>query len=368
MRQDLSTVALAASMCAASPAAFATDYTELAGGSSGNGFNLDCGANMSLIGIQGKSGSLIDSVQGVCAQFNADGSQHGRNVLTGKAGGTGGTNYFLQCPNGTTVTGLTGHADSYVNHISLRCGAAMTITGSAGNQSVVGRGSFFALRCPVGNDARLMRGRAGIWVDAIGLGCKDSERLAVRAVSIASQVRLGQAAPLTVTMSLVPVENVNVRLNSSNASLVPTPGVVTVGTTTTKATASVPATTIGCARVTASYKGSSASADMVVHSAASPGISVRGPATIRQYGSSATLTVSIPSPSPEYTTILLSAGGPEGVSGPAVSLSSTVANIAPNAVSTTFQVQPRHMGCSLIDARVGKVGGAKVTHTIMVVE
>ena len=77
MRQGLSTLLLAVSLCAASPGVLATDYTGLAGGSGGSGFDLDCGANMSLIGIQGKAGSLIDSVQGVCAQFNADGTKLG---------------------------------------------------------------------------------------------------------------------------------------------------------------------------------------------------------------------------------------------------------------------------------------------------
>lgn len=365
MRQGLSTLLLAVSLCAASPGVLATDYTGLAGGSGGSGFDLDCGANMSLIGIQGKAGSLIDSVQGVCAQFNADGTKLGSNVLTGKAGGAGGASYDLQCLNGTTVQGITGHTGAYVNDLKLRCsGTTPAITESAGRAT----GSWFAQSCPVNMDARLIRGRSGLWVDAIGLGCKAAQRLRVGAVSIASAVRVGQAAPLTVTMSLVPVENISVRLNSSNERLVPTPGVVTVGSTTTKATATVAASEMGCARITASYKGSSASADMVVHGAASPGISVKGPATIGRYGPGATLTVSIPSPSPVYTAIVLSVGGPVGLSGPAVYLSSTVVSIAPNAVSTTFQVQPRHLGCSLIDARVGTGGGAKVTHAIMVVE
>ncbi len=365
MKTTLRKISLGAFLCTLSSAALATDYTAVAGGSGGTAFNLDCGANMSLVGIQGKAGSLIDSVQGVCAQLNADGSRLGRKVLTGSAGGKGGASYYLECPAGKTVIGITGHADSHVNNFKVRCGMT-DFSQQAGNPSIVGPGSPFNLTCSNFMDARLIRGRSGIWVDAMGLGCKPAARLGVNDISIAAQVRQGQAAPLTVTLSQVPVEAVKVHLNSSNTALLPSTGVVTVGTTTTKATATVPAGSIGCARITASLKGSSKSADLVVHGPASPGIAVTGPVILKR-GTSATLRVSIPSPSTRVTNIPVSVRGSSRL-GQVATLSSTSVPIAANAVAASFQVRGDHAGCALITAQDGKAYGASVTHTIAVVD
>ena len=344
-------------LCAVTPASFATDYTPISGGSGGTWFNLDCGANMSLVGIQGKAGSLIDSVQGVCAQFNADGTQHGAKVLTGKAGGTGGTSYYMRCLEGRTVRAIHGKAGSYINGMRLRCDSVDTFEVGS-----LREGRFFWANCPNSQDARSVRGRAGTWVDAIGLGCKSAERLGVRSISIASPVRAGRTAPLTVRTSMVPIESMNVRLNSDNEALLPSPGVVTVGNTTTSASSAVQATTIGCARITASYKGSSASADLVVHSVASPGLSLQGPWKMGIYDT-VTLTASIPSSSPDRTTIYV------GVRSSAAEVVNAFLTIPPNATSATFQVRGRFPGgCVPVHAKVDKVGGAEVTHTILVAD
>ncbi len=376
MKTKLRKLSLGAFLCTLSPAALATDYTAVAGGSGGTGFSLDCGANMSLVGIQGKAGSLIDSVQGVCAQFNADGSQLGRKVLTGSAGGMGGASYHLECPAGKTVIGITGHADSHVNNFKVRCGVT-DFSKQAGNPSITGPGSLFILNCSTFMDARLIRGRSGIWVDAMGLGCKPAQRLQVSDVSIATGVRQGQSAPLTVTMSIVPIEPINVHLNSSNTALLPSTGVVTVGKTTTKATATVLAGSIGCARITASYKGSSASADLAVHSAASPAISLTGPVTLKR-GTSIKMKVTI---SPTISrnsgiSVQVVRSSHSGI-GPNIDTKlatlanyavSGVVNIAANTNSATFDVYGHTAGCALISAREDKAYGATVTHSIVVVD
>lgn len=365
MWRNRSIVLAAVALCAASGDVLATDYTELAGGSGGSAFNLDCGANMSLVGIQGKAGSMVDSVQGVCAQINADGSKLGGNKLTGKAGGAGGDSYHLQCLGGSTIKGIKGHVGAYVNELTAHCSATTPeFTGSVGRAN----GTWFNRSCPANMDARLIRGRAGSWIDAIGLGCKTAQRLKVDTVSIPSSVRVGQTAPLTVTMSMVPVESVSVHLGSSNVRLTPMPGSVTVGTSTTKASANVAASETGCARVTASYKGSSAWADLVVHGPASPGLVVTGPTTIRRYGPAASFTVSIPSAEPQYTSVQLSVRGPQTLLGPAVYLPSELVNFAPGKVSATFQVLPRTLGCALIHASISKVGVPSVIHAVMVIE
>lgn len=371
MKSGLRKVSLIALACSISRAALATDYTALAGGSGGNAFNLDCGANMSLVGIQGKAGSLIDSVQGVCAQLNADGSQLGRKVLTGIAGGGGGGNYSLQCLNGTTVTGIAGHADSHLNNFKVRCsGTTPDFTASAGNPSATGPGPWFSLVCPARMDARLMRGRSGIWVDALGLGCKPAQKLAVSEVRTATQVRQGQMAPLTVTMSLVPVEPISVHLSSSNPELPPSTGVVAVGTTTTTATATVAASKLGCARITASFKGSSASADLVVHSAASPAIAVTGPVILKR-GSSASLRLAIPSALSRNSNIPVNVVGTSRLGTVATFANhvvNTSAHIPANTLSASLEIYAQNAGCALVTAREDKAYGATVTHTIVVVD
>lgn len=287
--------------------------TGTAGGSGGTDFNLSCGLSKVLVGIEGKAGAFVDSVQGVCVQINDDGSWQGSTTATARAGGSGGTAFHLTCPSGHAVTGIKGRAASYIDRLEVQCArlgrlAKPVITTTyflAGVAGGTGGSVFGPLICP-DNDAPALaiRGRASTWVDSIRLECGRPWTLGFASARITispNPTRVGQTTSATVAMNMNPAADATVTFASSNTN-VATAGTATVAPTVRDAYRSLQIVAAGCTNITGSYKGSEAHTenhrDLLVHGAASPYLSLTTPTTLRT-GAAAAVTVTIPSPAPK---------------------------------------------------------------------
>ena len=274
-------VAVAVGLLALTTNAFAAD-TPVAGGSGGASYSLSCGSDKALVGIRGNAESYINGAYGICAQINYDGSWQGSVSDTlgpgGYAGTSGGSSFNLTCPSGYAVTGIKGKAGFYINQLRVRCGRlgqngrfsslGNFLSGVAGG---TGGSSFEPYDCTNNKPARLIRGKAGTWVDSMGLGCEYVNTLKIRSMSIGQGViGEGNRYSATVQMSQVPNEDATVNLTSSNTD------VATVRSTVVSklrksnlqdgvGTAHMDALRTGCATITASYKGSSVSEHLLVH-------------------------------------------------------------------------------------------------------
>jgi hypothetical protein len=366
-------VAVAIGLLGLSVIVFAVDYTGIAGSSGGTAYELSCGSGRALVGIKGKAGSFIDKVQGVCAQINYDGSWQGSTSVTGSAGGSEGTDYNLTCPSGYAISGIKGKAASYIDQLYVLC-QALTSNGKIntyksqiwkGPAGSTGGYSFGPLICTDNSiPARMIKGKAGIWVDSIGLGCDSvtTQRILELKTTGGRQINVGSTAGLEVKLTLIPAADVIVELTNSNSSVATVMNTVKLGNPFQREYLSVPTLAQGCATITASYKGSSDSEHLLVHSATSPYLSLTTP---DQMGSTATITATIPSPAPAGGTNIkltsldkLSPLGKDAVSMPASIV------IPQGAVSIGFQITAlKKEGCVRIKA---SGNGGEVTHAIMV--
>jgi hypothetical protein len=273
-------VGVVAFLLAITTNSFATN-TPVAGGSGGTSYSLSCGSDKALVGIKGYAGSYIDGAFGVCAQINYDGSWQGSVSDTlgpgGFAGRSTGNSFDLTCPRGYAVTGIKGKAGSYIDQLKVRCGRLGQngrfsslgdfLSGTAGG---TGGSSFGPNDCTSNQPARLIRGKAGTWVDSMGLGCEYVNTLKISSMSINSsmqepefQQRVRSAA--TVRLSLIPTEDATVNLTSSNTNVATVVSTVVSRIGDGVGTTHIEALRTGCATITASYKGSSVSEPLLVH-------------------------------------------------------------------------------------------------------
>jgi hypothetical protein len=184
-------LALAVVACAAvfaSPAGAVVVPTAQVGGSGGTAFTQTCPNGEILSGLQGTSGTLIDSVESICTKLDVLGDNFTDPVVLSSHGGSGARGYDLECPKGWAVTGLTGRSGSFVDRVQLICapvqldgtvllGAAEKVDPfSAGGTG----GSAFTIHCPGTTPARGIDGRAGTFVDRLGLGCENAGLQAFR--------------------------------------------------------------------------------------------------------------------------------------------------------------------------------------------
>ena len=152
--------------------------TVLKGGPFGNEFTRSCSSGKTMIGIRGRAGDYVDRIKAICARF--DHTLMATSVgSTNYAGGTGGTRDFeYRCPTGQALVGLHGKSALYVDRIGIRC-APLDDNGKFANTWVHSvpfttggkGGDSFSLTCSKGEPARGLRGKAGSWIDAIGLAC-----------------------------------------------------------------------------------------------------------------------------------------------------------------------------------------------------
>lgn len=363
--------AVAAGLLTATSIAFAAvEYTGSAGGKGGTEYMLDCGTYFhgTLVGIKGRAGSWVDSVQGVCVQINYDGTWNGSTWVTGIAGGSGGTSYNLTCAPNYVVAAIKGRAGSYIDQLGIYCqtlapggtlsGSGYFLSSTAGG---TGGSTFGPLSCPSSKPARLIKGAASTWVDSIRLGCETADTLRINSLQLPIPVlRVGQTtgAYAKVYMSHESNKDITVSLTSSNNSVATLPGTISVIKKYIIVDAGITSLTPGCTKITASYKGSSDSENLLVHSAPSPYLSLETP-DLELLSTYKNITVNIPSPAPAGgTTIQLTNLDPTVVTVPA----SVV--IPQGAVSLGFQVT-RGSNQLLTCARIKATGnGGEVTHAI----
>ena len=105
------------------------------GGDGGEKHTL-CGAQQELIGINTWSGSVIDAVQGICADQSVG------TLLGDRVGGPGGDYSSLRCNRGSRATGIRGESGgevdgfAVVDRVALRCSS---VPGAVGVGRAAGR-------------------------------------------------------------------------------------------------------------------------------------------------------------------------------------------------------------------------------------
>ena len=84
------------------------------GGNGGAPFRLDCGEYGVLVGLNGRSGVVVDQVTGLCVKIDpVSGIWIGGVYETNPAGGSGGNRFHKICPVGQALTGILGNSTRF---------------------------------------------------------------------------------------------------------------------------------------------------------------------------------------------------------------------------------------------------------------
>jgi hypothetical protein len=155
-----------------------TTSTNQVGGSGGSNFSLRCNAGEVMIGVSGRYGMWLDAIRARCRRVTRSGAWTGRTRNTGWRGNSrGGTRFFTRtCGTNKVVSGLTIRYGSYVHGLRLRCSnlrADANHDNTAAYSSLGGRTASRSARaiCPTSRSAIGLVGRAGSFVDRVGLDC-----------------------------------------------------------------------------------------------------------------------------------------------------------------------------------------------------
>jgi hypothetical protein len=146
------------------------------GGGGGSAFGPDwCAVGSVAVGLSGRSGSEIDGLQLICARVALDGSLSG-NDSTPFHGGDGGGGFFSVCPGGQVLTGLAGRTGSLTDQVQGLCAAITQVVGLGGGTSTIGPwggggGSPYAGSCPSGMAITGLSGRSGTLLDQMHFHC-----------------------------------------------------------------------------------------------------------------------------------------------------------------------------------------------------
>jgi uncharacterized protein YkwD len=170
----------------------ATDVA-IQGGPGGGAFRLSCPNNMFMLGVALRSGAWVDAIRGNCLAFNSSTGQFvAPPQFTNFAGGTGGAIQQNGCSLDRYMAAIKigftrdGNKPKYLDYVEMTC---RVITGYGGDTKVClntgngcwdrhpspgpynGFGLAFTLACPANQAATGLFGRAGSYVDAVGLIC-----------------------------------------------------------------------------------------------------------------------------------------------------------------------------------------------------
>lgn len=218
------------------------EATPLAGGNGGVAFSLNCPPNMILIGLTGREGNLVDQVQGVCSRYNVAGERVGATVSTTPASAgsnTGGISWERLCGGQTALTSIGGRAGLVVDELFRNC-KTVAPNGLATNPSFTDGGAVggsnstapvFNLICPNNKFADRIVGRAGDFVDQIGLSCIPAPlaATAIQQLALATSSAIsGTSITGTVTLNGYARTAINVALSAAGAQGAAVPASVTV--------------------------------------------------------------------------------------------------------------------------------------------
>lgn len=95
-----------------------------AGGTGGAAFADHCSSHAAgkvLIGIKGRSGGYVDSIRGICASVNQVLMPESVSSTTHRGGSGGSTAYEFRCPTGHALVGLHGRAGFYIDQVGIKC-------------------------------------------------------------------------------------------------------------------------------------------------------------------------------------------------------------------------------------------------------
>ena len=166
---------------------------QLSGGTGGLPFNSLCLPGEALIGVSGTSGTdknyLVFSVAPVCARIYLDRSSSNISVGNSRNGESVGSNmgsspFKLLCPEQTVVVGselraaLFGPLNYVVRPLQLKCSKFLTardelaIVPVSAPGDILSYATFRSFTCPSGYVGSGIHGRAGQWIDALGIECR----------------------------------------------------------------------------------------------------------------------------------------------------------------------------------------------------
>lgn len=218
------------------------EATARAGGNGGVAFSLNCPSNMILIGLTGREGNLVDQVQGVCSRYNLAGERVGATAPTTPASAgsnTGGIPWERICGGQTALTSIGGRAGLVIDELFRNC-KTVGPNGLATNPSFTDGGTVggsnssapvFNLSCPNNKFADRIVGRAGDFVDQIGLSCIPSPlaATAIQQLTLATPSAVsGTSITGTVTLNGYARTAINVALSAAGAQGAAVPAIVTV--------------------------------------------------------------------------------------------------------------------------------------------
>jgi YVTN family beta-propeller protein len=158
----------------------AADFIAAAGGTGGTAFALACAMNDVLVGVRGSTATYVNQVGPLCVRVNQSGQWIGAPVERGIAGKVGTATYSKSCPAGQAISGFRGRFSTYVDQLDFECrpltsGGKLTGTGTflgaVGGITGTAQGPW---RCDSGNPGFALYGRAGGWMDNVGLQCRQA--------------------------------------------------------------------------------------------------------------------------------------------------------------------------------------------------
>lgn len=175
----------------------AVGYLPPQGGAGGGQFKAQCGPTENLMGFEARLGTFIDAVRPICVVTYGATATGNQVVAPTWNGGPGGHVDRVVCPTSTPVVlgVILGFSNSLnedsgsamVAGIHLYCGQAIpaaqtpaalpsAVLDAQGSALGYGAGNslYFAttpMACPSGQVAVGVHGRAGTWLDALGLIC-----------------------------------------------------------------------------------------------------------------------------------------------------------------------------------------------------
>lgn len=154
------------------------DFIAAAGGTGGTAFSVACDLNEVMVGVRGSTASYVNQVGPLCVRVSPSGQWLGAPVQRGIAGKVGTTSYSKTCPAGQAISGFRGRFSSYVDQLDFECRplnssgkltGTGTFLGAVGGITGTGQGPW---RCDSGNPGFALYGRAGGWLDNVGLQCR----------------------------------------------------------------------------------------------------------------------------------------------------------------------------------------------------
>ena len=142
-------------------------------GGSGDDFRDTCQPGQFLVGLNGRSGSVIDQISITCAPVDAGGLT-GTQINGPTRGGNGGSAYTKACAPAEIITGVGIWMTDLNTHIQLLIFNCKSTTTASRHNLDVGSAPFFPdiyQTCPTGEAVIGIQGRSDVYVNAVGMIC-----------------------------------------------------------------------------------------------------------------------------------------------------------------------------------------------------